>query len=404
MDDFREQFLSDSIEKLDNLIADFQTVNSISRSKRSELLRCLHTIKGSAQVFGLKQASVLAHDFENLVLSRRAQNGVDALLQNGLLVLKNSLADPDGRESQKIVSKIDASGREDAFSDKLSAGNYLTVPPILISKLSSQEKIALSHELRIGNTVFCIDIGFKSAAFGSQLTAARRILDDSGTVIAVIPSSDFGLNGLFGFIFLYVSAKQTEEIRVIVDPLGGKITYCSSEFQNSLQGIVSLVVSHGKEIAILQGKSIEFDVLIDEIELPSASLKMLFESLLHLVRNAVDHGFEKSGTLRINVNSVSEGILVTVSDDGKGIDPVNILAIAKEKGLVSNNDNLSDEATLALIFQSEFSTASQLTEISGRGVGLDAVKSSVEKAGGTISVTSKLNEGTAFEIILPNSN
>jgi two-component system, chemotaxis family, sensor kinase CheA len=402
MDDFRKQFLSDAIEKLDTLIAELEIIKSISGSSKIELLRCLHTIKGSAQVFGLNQPSVLAHQLENLVLSPPNLIGVVPQLQQGLLVLKNSLTKTETDESQKFVNAIDASGPQDVFSDIIAVANDVTVPVSITSKLSSQEKIALKNESRSGNTVFCVEIRFNGPAFAGQLTTARGILDDSGIVVAAIPCSDFGLNGIFGFNFLFTSSKQTRDIEKIVDKLCGKITYCSSESQNSPQEIVSLAVSHGTELAKNLGKSIEFDVLTDEKEIPSAKLKLIFESLLHLVRNAVDHAFDQSGTLRIRVDSFTDGISIAVTDDGKGIDLGQIRAIAKEKSSVADIENLSDEATLALIFQSEFSTASKITEISGRGVGLDVVRSSIENAGGTISVKSKQNEGTSFEIFLPN--
>ncbi len=123
--------------------------------------------------------------------------------------------------------------------------------------------------------------------------------------------------------------------------------------------------------------------------------------LLHLVRNAVDHAVETRGKIEITLETEPDGWRLKVSDDGRGIDAESIKAKAKEKNLLDGSGNLTDIELIELIFLPEFSTKTSLTEISGRGFGLDAVKSSVEKTGGTIKVESKRGKGATFEIFLP---
>ncbi|MBA2735827.1 MAG: chemotaxis protein CheA, partial [Pyrinomonadaceae bacterium] len=131
------------------------------------------------------------------------------------------------------------------------------------------------------------------------------------------------------------------------------------------------------------------------------TLKLIFDALLHLVRNAVSHAIEEKGKVRIEIKSVEKGLILSVSDAGKGSDAKKIRARAIEKNLVSEDVILSEREIADLIFAPDFSTAETVTEISGRGVGLDAVKNSIENAKGKISVKSEAGKGTTFEIFLP---
>ena len=128
---------------------------------------------------------------------------------------------------------------------------------------------------------------------------------------------------------------------------------------------------------------------------------MIFDVLVHLIRNAVDHAVESAGKIKINLGTEENNLRLSVSDDGRGIDSEKIKAKAVEKYLVSAAENLTEQETLDLIFLPEFPTASKLTEISGRGIGLDAVKTAVEARGGKINVKSQSGKGTTFEIYLP---
>ena len=142
----------------------------------------------------------------------------------------------------------------------------------------------------------------------------------------------------------------------------------------------------------------------DEPRLNAKYLNLIFEILLHLVRNAVDHSFDESGHIEIRLKETDGGINLTLTDDGKGIDLYVIRAKAIEQKLILPDTNLSEQETLDLIFLPGFSTAERVTEISGRGVGLDEVQNLVVNARGTISVESRKDKGTVFEIFLPLSS
>jgi two-component system chemotaxis sensor kinase CheA len=164
------------------------------------------------------------------------------------------------------------------------------------------------------------------------------------------------------------------------------------------------------------GKPVHLHIEGDNVEADKTIVDELFEPLLHLMRNAMDHGIEpeaerltagKPATARIELVVVSEGdtIIVELRDDGRGIDPALVRATALRKGLVSAEHAaaLSERDTLELLFMPGFSTAADVTDLSGRGVGLDAVRTDIARLGGTVSLHSRLGEGTRTILRLPIS-
>jgi two-component system chemotaxis sensor kinase CheA len=139
---------------------------------------------------------------------------------------------------------------------------------------------------------------------------------------------------------------------------------------------------------------------------------LLNEIASHLIHNAIDHGIEtiekrtqngKNPIAKIEINlSTAENILLfQIKDDGKGLDLEKITNRAKEKGLIAENQTLDEKEAIELIFTQGFSTSPTVSEISGRGVGLDAVNDLVESSGGRIEVETKLGKGTIFSVYLP---
>ncbi|NLC07988.1 MAG: chemotaxis protein CheA [Syntrophomonadaceae bacterium] len=161
----------------------------------------------------------------------------------------------------------------------------------------------------------------------------------------------------------------------------------------------------GKEIRfVIEGKETELDrTVIDEIGDP----------LVHLLRNSIDHGIESSearraagksseGFVRLVARHEGNNVIIEVEDDGRGIDPERVRARAVALGLLNKDSDLADDnSILNFIFQPGFSTAEQITELSGRGVGLDVVRSKIEALSGTVTVESKLGAGTKFKVRLP---
>jgi len=164
------------------------------------------------------------------------------------------------------------------------------------------------------------------------------------------------------------------------------------------------------------GKSIELVTDGEDTMADKDVIEALGDPLVHLVRNSLDHGIEsadergaagKEPRARLTLAAVADGdaVIVEVSDDGRGVDPDRVRRKAYEKGLISEEDlaSLSDSDAVDLVFRPGFSTVDQISDLSGRGVGMDAVRASVEKLGGTVTMRSQLGLGTSTRLRLPLS-
>ena len=167
-----------------------------------------------------------------------------------------------------------------------------------------------------------------------------------------------------------------------------------------------------RDLSAKLGKKIQLLISGEETELDRSVIEAIGDPLTHLLRNAADHGLEspeervaagkpEQGTIRLNAFHEGGKICVTIEDDGRGLNRDKILAKAIENKIITGNDTLSDDQVWALTFRPGFSTAEKLTELSGRGVGMDVVTRNIEELGGIVSVKTATGRGTMFTLKLP---
>ncbi len=203
---------------------------------------------------------------------------------------------------------------------------------------------------------------------------------------------------------------------------GHYLDQVSKEVQASVLGIrmVPVKTIFGKfprmlrDLAKVTGKKIDLQTQGEDTEIDKSLIEELSDPMIHLIRNSADHGIEtpdirrdrgkpETGTVTLRARHEGDNVVVEIEDDGKGIDPVIIRTKAVEKGLLSQEraDQLSDEEAVDLIFLPGFSTAATVSDISGRGVGMDVVRSNVRRLNGTVNVRSTPGHGSVFTIRLP---
>ena len=194
----------------------------------------------------------------------------------------------------------------------------------------------------------------------------------------------------------------------------------SRELQEGVMGIRMQPISFAfnrfprmvHDVSQKLGKHIRLETHGEDTEMDKMVMEKLNDPLVHLVRNSMDHGLEmpadrldagkpEEGVVRLNAFHQGSSIVVEISDDGHGLNRNKILGKAIERGLVKEDDNLTDDQVFRLLFEPGFSTAEKVSDLSGRGVGLDVVRRNIESLGGSVDVRSTLGEGSTFSIRLP---
>jgi two-component system, chemotaxis family, sensor kinase CheA len=167
-----------------------------------------------------------------------------------------------------------------------------------------------------------------------------------------------------------------------------------------------------RDLSAKAGKKIQLVLSGEETELDKTVIEAIGDPLTHLVRNSADHGLEppeerldnnkpELGTIRLNAFHEGGNICITVEDDGRGLNREKILAKAVKQGLIAENEKVPDDQIWPLIFKPGFSTAEKVTDVSGRGVGMDVVKRNIEGLGGTVTIKTALGKGSTFTLRLP---
>lgn len=407
------------MESLDELVLELEK-NPTHKETIESIFRSAHTLKGTAAMFGFAGIERVMHRMENLFdLIRKDKlvpnSGTIDVVFQGLDILRTLLdavkaGKPCGVKTAPIVQALTlvAQGKKSNLATKESRG-----------PAKSEEPAAASAEAGGGD-----GDGKKGAAANVKKAA------ENSTIRVDLERLDALVN-LVGELVIDRTRFATidEELRTKQPQL--KLTNNLTEtvqlfgrHMNDVQEIIMKVrmVPIGnafnkfprviRDLARQLDKEMDLVIKGETTELDKTLVEMIGDPLVHLVRNACDHGIEmpdvreKAGKKRagcITLSAAQEGnhIIITIEDDGKGMDPQKIRAKAIEKGLINENHQLSDTEILNLIFEPGFSTAEKVTTVSGRGVGMDVVKKQIAKLKGSVILNSKAGAGSKVAIQLP---
>ncbi|WP_243039322.1 chemotaxis protein CheA [Dyella sedimenti] len=256
--------------------------------------------------------------------------------------------------------------------------------------------------------------------------AQREASAESSSVRVSIDKID-GLINLVGELVITQSMLDTfregeiDAARMAVLEQGlAQLARHTRELQESVMGIRMLPIASVfnrfprmvRDISQKLGKQVKLEMIGEHTELDKTVLEKIGDPMVHLVRNAIDHGLETPdkrraagkpdvGTLTLQAAHRGGSIVVEVSDDGAGLNREAIVAKAVQRGLIASGEGLSDDAVAELIFQPGFSTAAVTTDLSGRGVGMDVVRRNVADLGGSVTIRSTPGQGSVFTITLP---
>jgi two-component system chemotaxis sensor kinase CheA len=344
---------------------------------RRELLRRVHTIKGNASCVGLGGVTEFAHAYEETLQSieEGAVAPTDALTTN-LLAALDTLRRLIDRKADTLTD-----------ADRASLpGLNKPAQSIHLSELPAQFADAGTRTMRIAAEKLnrMLDLAGEIAIARGRVHELLASRGDFETILEVEREVD-----------ILQSELQELIMRVRMVPVG-------TLFRSYGRTVRDIAASHGKNARLI--------TIGDDVEVDTTAVQMLRDPLTHMIRNAIDHGIESSaqrtsagkqpvGEITLRARHEAGAILISVSDDGAGLDRDRILERAS--GLGFTTDSLSEADAFRFIFENGFSTARSVTDLSGRGVGMDVVRQAIESLRGTITISSRRGEGTTFTIRLP---
>lgn len=413
-----------------------------NREALRSLFRGFHTIKGLSGFLDFPGIEVLAHASEDVLAASRDNDtslpdgatdvileAVDCL-QRAIESIRTAVSEqtpmPEIRPgSERLLSQLRGLlGNEDrARSEERTRGRRPPAPARAEASSSSEQSDAAANESQApeGEDGPAAPSGRVSA--GPDNGAAQRGARDT---IRVDAERLDRLVDMVGELVITESmvTRSVESISGTMPGLGRHITRMDKITRelHELAGSLRLVPVRAtfrkmarlvRDVARKSGKKVSFKVIGEDAELDKTLVDRIGDPLVHMVRNAIDHGLEKDERSRVAAGKPPIGqvvlralhrggsVYVEVEDDGRGLDPAKILARAVERGLVKEGENLSRRDIIRLICEPGFSTADKVTAISGRGVGMDVVRQQIEAMRGSLDVTSELGKGTCFSMQLP---
>ncbi len=361
--------------------------------------RGAHTLKGSSGCLTNNIITKYVHKYEDLV----------SAIQKNTLNLTDDIYDILFKGFDRIKELINSISSKKLHSYSIE----LLLPEVTIDlnknkddkpeiiKETNKNKDHQVQKIKDNITVpiYMLD---ELSGFSGEITVIRNMVNKIIRSLELKYNDDKDIQ-ILGELF--------DEMNKINSTIQNRITdLCKVPLSSVFKPIPRIIRDLSKEL----GKNIFLKIEGENLRVANSLVVVCSNSLIHLVRNSADHGIEspderikqskpEMGTIHINCVEDNNDVVISIMDDGKGLDLEKIRQKAIEKELYTDKQLslMSEQQTYEIIFASGFSTAAKLTDVSGRGVGMDMVKSSVEAVGGKIEISSKLSEGTTFKLKLP---
>jgi two-component system chemotaxis sensor kinase CheA len=450
------EFHGESVELLQNIEQGVLVLeeNPTDSGTINSIFRAFHTFKGGAGFLHLHALQDLAHDLESLLDAARQSkltitSPIIDLILAGSDALKNYTSEigaqlkgtnagaPIVVPTSQIILRVQAALRGETLPEKKVSSPE---SPVEIVSHHNTECVSESPDASASagpvavkvTTVAAVE---EPASTGKTIAKPDPVMTKpvagkqvAETTSGFVKLETWKLDALVDLVGELVIAQsmvvqdpdvQTLESRTLARSLR-QLSRTTSELQRNamslrmvpIRGVFQKMTRLVRDIGAQQGKQVQLLLDGEETELDRNIVEKLGDPLVHMIRNAVDHGLESPaerlekgkpsiGTVRLAASHQRGGILIRIQDDGKGLNAEKILAKGIERGLVPPNAELTDSEIYNLIFMPGFSTAEKVTDLSGRGVGMDVVKRNIESLRGKVEIQSVLGEGSTFNILLP---
>jgi two-component system chemotaxis sensor kinase CheA len=403
----REMVLQSFREETDELLAQMEQCllalesQPDNRELVSTIFRAAHTLKGNASLLEFTTVAKALHSLEDLLdLLRSGATQISSELVTSLLqavdvarqIVKRVLAGEHELlpEHQEFFARIAQLAADAKPAESTPAQESGAAPSAALEAKVPGAKLAPNLRVDVGKLDRMLNLTVEFAIAQGRM---RRMLHDKCSK-AVVGREVLETHQSLESLFLEMQELVMKVRMVPVGPI----------FHRFARSVRDMARKNGKIARML--------IVGEDVEVDTTILEHMHDPLMHMIRNSVDHGLETpevrraagkdpSGKIVLEAFHDSGNIVVRVSDDGAGLDHARILHHARNRGIVGENSRLSESDIHNLVFQPGFSTAEKISELSGRGVGLDVVRRNVNALSGTIHVESSKGERTTFTIRLP---
>jgi len=373
MANYLELFISETEQYIKQLDKELLNLESNKKNLPSilEVFRVFHTIKGMAQTMGFDDLALVSHRIEDLLGDAKSKGEINSIILDFLFVVVDFLneslqAIKDKKETPPSTEIID-----------------------IIEKLKKGEEVKIERGKKVAKEITEIRIKMEKLDKLFNLTNELMIAR-SRLLILSRQTGDSGLIATTETVSRHISSLQDEVMRLRMLPLLTVFEF----FPRWL-----------RDEAKRQQKGVEFAIVGGEIEVDRSIIDVLKEPLLHLLRNALDHGIQEKGTISLTAIRERERIRISVSDNGRGINLEEVRQQAIERNIITTVEAqyLNKEDLYRILVNPNFSTKKTVSTISGRGIGLDIVNSTITKLGGKLEIISEFGKGSCFTVELPLS-
>ncbi len=414
LDQMAQDFFEESREHLDHLNLDLVRLeeNPEDEALINEIFRTVHTLKGGAAFVGMDGIKVVSHKMEEVFGAIRSGNLkvspsiIDTMLEamEVLNILRDCSAAKDGAIFDTTRIELELMGILSEVPLKFAGPPTGEDVPVTVGEvpIPGESRVERSRAESI----------LPNTALGSQ--TIRVVTEKLDVLINLVGEMITARNRLKGFSDRFRN-DELAGIASTVERLTGQLhTAVMSVRMVPIERLFIKFPGVVRNLARQQNKQIDLIIEGEETELDKTVLEQMYDPLVHLLRNAVDHGIEspeireklgKPSAGRIWLLSRHEkgGVLIEVADDGGGIDPEKIREVAVCKGLLTQEEArlMSDDLAIRFMFTPGFSTSVKVSEVSGRGVGMDVVRENVQRLRGVLDVETAVGKGTVIRIQLP---
>lgn len=428
MDEFeielKKDFLTEATDLLSTTEQSFLELEKDPTNKTliDAIFRFAHNLKGTSRAVGFGEIAELTHKAENLLLEIKQEKimATPAVVST-LLVFNDKVREMIEGLSENLDATFDCVELM-ADLERIISGNAETAPEAEVPSAEAFLEEAPVEEVteEFHTQEEAVVIPMTTSAHKAEKKEVKKEPRKDDETLRVSLNRLEELNDLVGELVILQTVVESSLAKVGENKTARSLAKLCKDIQDLSMSLRMVPVGPTfqklnrivRDTSKVLNKKVELRLIGEDTEIDKTVVESLSDPLVHIIRNAIDHGVElpedrlasgKSEEGVVEVMAFHEGnfLIIQITDDGKGINGERLVQKAKERGIIPQNAQLTEQQAIELIFHPGFSSKDEVSEVSGRGVGMDVVKTNIEALGGEVKVRSRVGQGSCFRLMLP---